>query len=235
MAAVVRAAEIAHESGVKVVLNPAPATKLPEELLRCVSIIVPNESEASMLTGIDVVGKESAIEAARKFKSEGVGNVIITLGAKGSIVYDNAAELIPARRVEAVDTTAAGDTFCGALSVALSEGKSLQEAAIFATAASSLSVQKQGAQDSIPTREETDSVLILNRQNNNTQYHENQTFCCIAAHCGCSDRMQGRLSGTGTGGTDSEICCHAFRKQFNPGNRRYDRGTRLLSRGRLYM
>lgn len=164
MPAVVRAAEIAHESGVKVVLNPAPATKLPEELLRCVSLIVPNESEASMLTGIDVVGKESAIEAARKFKSEGVGNVIITLGAKGSIVYDNAAELIPARRVEAVDTTAAGDTFCGALSVALSEGKSLQEAAIFATAASSLSVQKQGAQDSIPTREETDSVLILNRQ-----------------------------------------------------------------------
>ena len=64
-----------------------------------------------MLTGIDVVGKESAIEAARKFKSEGVGNVIITLGAKGSIVYDNAAELIPARRVETVDTTAAGDTF----------------------------------------------------------------------------------------------------------------------------
>ena len=159
MPAVLRAAAIAHDAGVPVVLNPAPAAVLPEELLKCTSIIVPNETEAAWLTGTDIKDTQSAAEAARILKAEGAGSVIITMGSKGALVYDDDAVIIPARKVEAVDTTAAGDTFCGALCVALAEGKTLHEAALFATAASSLAVQKPGAQDSIPSRDETDAVL----------------------------------------------------------------------------
>lgn len=146
-----KAVSIAKEAGVYVILNPAPAKRLPEELLENVSLLTPNQSELEILTGIkgDVrAGLDALVE-------RGVGEVILTLGSKGSMVYSGGEPvLIPALKVDAVDTTAAGDTFCGALAVAISEGKSLTDAARFATCASALTVQKMGAQVSIPYRKD---------------------------------------------------------------------------------
>ena len=103
------------------------------------------------MTGVDVKDEESRSEAVRAFNRMGVKDVIITLGSKGSLVCTEERQtFVPARKVKAVDATAAGDTFCGAVCVALSQGKSLEDAAIFATKASALTVQKMGAQDSIP-------------------------------------------------------------------------------------
>ena len=151
VAAVLRAAEIAHEAGVYVILNPAPACKLPEELFRYISLITPNQTESTIMTGVDVKDEESRSEAVKAFNRMGVKDVIITLGSKGSLVCTEGRQtFVPARKVKAVDATAAGDTFCGAVCVALSQGKSLEDAAIFATKASALTVQKMGAQDSIP-------------------------------------------------------------------------------------
>lgn len=149
---VLRAAQIAHEAGVYVILNPAPACPLPAELFSYLSLITPNAGEVELMTG--VTGElDDKVAALRKM---GVSDVIITLGSRGSYVApaDREAELVPALKVNAVDTTAAGDTFCGALCVALSEGKDLAEAARFATKASSLTVQKMGAQSSIPYRKD---------------------------------------------------------------------------------
>ena len=149
---VLRAAKIAHEAGVYVILNPAPACPLPAELFSYLSLITPNAGEVELMTG--VTGElDDKVAALRKM---GVSDVIITLGSRGSYVAPagSEAELVPALKVNAVDTTAAGDTFCGALCVALSEGKDLAEAARFATKASSLTVQKMGAQSSIPYRKD---------------------------------------------------------------------------------
>lgn len=146
-----KAVSIAKEAGVYVILNPAPAKRLPVELLENVSLLTPNQSELEILTGIkgDVrAGLDALVE-------RGVGEVILTLGSRGSMVYSgDEPVLIPALKVDAVDTTAAGDTFCGALAVAISEGKSLTDAARFATCASALTVQKMGAQVSIPYRKD---------------------------------------------------------------------------------
>lgn len=152
---VVRAAQIAHEAGVYVILNPAPACKLPEELFRYVSLVTPNQTEISLMTGVEVKDSESLDKAIIRIKEMGVQDVIVTLGSKGSLV-DAGGEhiMVPAQKVNAVDATAAGDTFCGATCVALSEGKTLVEAARFATKASALTVQKMGAQDSIPYRKD---------------------------------------------------------------------------------
>lgn len=146
---VLRAARIAHEAGVYVILNPAPACPLPRELFSYVSLITPNQTESALLTGI-----EDNLEAAvDKLLEMGVKDVVVTLGSKGSMVVTGGERsFVPSLKVEAVDTTAAGDTFCGALCVALSEGRSLVQAAQFATKASALTVQKMGAQDSIPYR-----------------------------------------------------------------------------------
>ena len=162
MDAVVRAAEIAFEAGVRVVLNPAPATSLPAELLKCVSILIPNETEASAISGIDINNLETASAAAERLKGMGVREVIITMGSRGSMVCDGECTFVPAVKVNAVDTTAAGDTFCGGVCVALSEGKALSEAVKFATAASSIAVQRPGAQDSVPSRCEVDKLLNIN-------------------------------------------------------------------------
>lgn len=162
MDAVVRAAEIAFEAGVQVVLNPAPATSLPAELLKCVSILIPNETEASAISGIDINNLETASAAAERLKGMGVREVIITMGSRGSMVCDGECTFVPAVKVNAVDTTAAGDTFCGGVCVALSEGKALSEAVKFATAASSIAVQRPGAQDSVPSRREVDKLLNIN-------------------------------------------------------------------------
>lgn len=162
MDAVVHAAEIAYNAGVQVVLNPAPAAVLPAELLKCVSILIPNETEASAISGIDINNFETAAAAAERLKGMGVREVIITMGSRGSVVCDGDCTFLPAVKVNAVDTTAAGDTFCGGVCVALSEGKDLLEAVKFATAASSIAVQRPGAQDSIPNRCEVDKLLNIN-------------------------------------------------------------------------
>lgn len=146
---VLRAARIAHEAGVYVILNPAPACPLPRELFSYVSLITPNQTESALLTGIE----DNLDAAVDKLLEMGVKDVVVTLGSKGSLVISEGAKtLVPSLKVKAVDTTAAGDTFCGALCVALSEGCSLVQAAQFATKASALTVQKMGAQDSIPYR-----------------------------------------------------------------------------------
>lgn len=162
MDAVVHAAEIAYNAGVQVVLNPAPAAVLPAELLKCVSILIPNETEASAISGIDINNFETAAAAAERLKGMGVREVIITMGSRGSVVCDGDCTFVPAVKVNAVDTTAAGDTFCGGVCVALSEGKDLLEAVRFATAASSIAVQRPGAQDSVPNRCEVDKLLNIN-------------------------------------------------------------------------
>lgn len=162
MDAVVHAAEIAYNAGVQVVLNPAPAAALPAELLKCVSILIPNETEASAISGIDINNFETASAAAERLKGMGVREVIITMGSRGSVVCDGDCTFVPAVKVNAVDTTAAGDTFCGGVCVALSEGKDLLEAVKFATAASSIAVQRPGAQDSVPNRCEVDKLLNIN-------------------------------------------------------------------------
>lgn len=146
---VLRAAKIAHEAGVYVILNPAPACHLPEELFGYISLITPNQTESALLSGVG----DNLDAAVEKLMQLGVKDVVVTLGSKGSLVISEGAKtLVPSLKVKAVDTTAAGDTFCGALCVALSEGCSLVDAAGFATKASALTVQKMGAQDSIPFR-----------------------------------------------------------------------------------
>lgn len=148
---VLRAAKIAHEAGVYVILNPAPACKLPEELFKYISLITPNQTESALMTGIEVKDEASRTKAIESFNKMGVKDVIVTLGSKGSLVCQgNEQIMVEALKVKAVDATAAGDTFCGAVCVALSEGKTLEEAARFATKASALTVQKMGAQSSIP-------------------------------------------------------------------------------------
>jgi ribokinase len=148
-------AEVASKKGKKVILNPAPADRLPEELFKNIFAITPNETEAELLTGIRAVNAETAEKAARVLKQKGVKVVIITMGAAGAFVLSNEfTGMVKAPPVEAADTTAAGDTFNGALVVALSEKQPLQKAVEFACQAASVSVTRIGAQTSIPFRKE---------------------------------------------------------------------------------
>ena len=158
--AVQAAVDLAVEHGVRVVLNPAPARPLGEEILRHVSVLTPNETEAELLTGIEVSNDAAALAAAEKLHAAGVEAILITLGSRGAFIFDSDhRELITGFEVEAVDTTAAGDVFNGALAVALAEGSSLTKAVRFANAAAALAVAKLGAQPSAPTREEIEGVL----------------------------------------------------------------------------
>jgi ribokinase len=151
---------MAKQSGVPVILNPAPARELPDSLLRNVSILTPNETEVELLTGLRVDGVESAGKAADQLLARGVGTVIITLGAKGAYIVSAAARgLVPGFAVKAVDTTAAGDTFNGALAVALAGGRPFDHAVRFAHAAAAISVTRLGAQPSAPTRAEIEELL----------------------------------------------------------------------------
>lgn len=157
MQTVEAAAAMAYQLGKKVVLNPAPASKLSAGLLETLYAITPNETEAEAISGIRITDEHTAEEAARKIASMGVCNVIITLGAKGALVFDGEhCEVVPAYKIQAVDTTAAGDVFNGALVVALSEGRTLPEAVRFACKASAISVTRSGAQNSVPYRTEVD-------------------------------------------------------------------------------
>lgn len=149
--------QMAKELGVKTILNPAPAVaKLPAELLKNTDVITPNETEVEILTGIAVTDEAAMLKAAQRLHGLGVATVIITLGSKG-VFYDDGAQhgIVPAFKVWAVDTTAAGDTFLGALSSELNPDLSNLKTAIeYGNKASSLAVQKMGAQPSIPTRKD---------------------------------------------------------------------------------
>lgn len=154
-------AKIASEKGKKVILNPAPAQPLSAELLSHLYLITPNETEAEMISGVKITDEASANEAAQVLSEKGVQNVIITLGSKGALVYSNGeSEVVPAYKVNAIDTTAAGDVFNGALTVALSEGRDLKEASRFGCKASAISVTRSGAQSSAPYRNEVDIFRI---------------------------------------------------------------------------
>jgi ribokinase len=147
------AAKFAYDNGVRVILNPAPGQPLPIDLLKTVSILTPNEAEAEMLTGIKIEDEGAAEDAGRILISKGVNKVIITIGKKGALILDSSgSELVGGFKVHAIDTTAAGDIFNGALAVALAEKKNIWEAVKFANAAAALSVTRLGAQPSAPNR-----------------------------------------------------------------------------------
>ncbi|HVX52240.1 MAG TPA: ribokinase [Chitinophagaceae bacterium] len=146
---------LAKKHNKKVVLNPAPACMLGNALLKNIDIITPNQTEAEVLTGIEVTDQTSALAAAIALQEKGINQVIITMGAYGALVRDGKAfDFIRAPKVDAVDTTAAGDVFNGALAVALCEGVNIFEAAGFACKAAAISVTRLGAQASAPYRHE---------------------------------------------------------------------------------
>ncbi len=149
------AALTAAENGIKVILNPAPAQKLHDYLLRHIWLITPDESEVEILTGIKVHNEFTAEAAATSLHKRGVKNVIITMSAKGAFVKsEDFTEMFPGVEAKAVDTTGAGDVFNAALAVATAEGKGLRDAVIFANKAASICVTRMGAQASAPYRNE---------------------------------------------------------------------------------
>jgi len=152
--AIEQAFKIAREHKVTTVLNPAPAVELPKSLLSLTDIIIPNETEAELLSGISIHSEKNMHQTVAYFLNLGISTVLITLGEQGTYyATKNEAKMIPACSVKAVDTTAAGDTFIGALVSELKPDLSnIKEAIIFANQASSLTVQRKGAQVSIPTR-----------------------------------------------------------------------------------
>ncbi|MEO0407291.1 MAG: ribokinase [Cyanobacteria bacterium P01_A01_bin.135] len=158
--AVLAAAQAAAAAGVKVMLDPAPARSLPDELYRVVDVITPNQTEASILTGASVNNLDEATRAADWLQQRGVAVVAITLGAQG-VLYRSAAETaaVPAFPVQAVDTVAAGDAFNGALAVALSRQQPFAEAVRYGAAAAAIAVTRAGAQDAVPNRAEVESFL----------------------------------------------------------------------------
>jgi len=157
-----KAAEIAAANKVPIILNPAPARALDDRLLRLVSFLTPNETETELLTGIKIKKESDMAKASQKLLNKGVHAVFITLGVKGVFVASETEKIrriISAFKVKAVDSTAAGDVFNGALAVALAEGRPLLDAAHFANAAAALSVTKLGAQPSAPYRKEIERLL----------------------------------------------------------------------------
>lgn len=149
---------IARAANVRTILNPAPATALPDELLQLTDICVPNETETELLTGLSAQSANEAERAARQLLARGVRVMILTLGERGALVVDeNSAEPLPPLTVNAVDPTGAGDAFIGSLAVFLGEGLSLCDAVRRANAIAALSVTKIGTQSSFPNRAEADA------------------------------------------------------------------------------
>lgn len=152
---VMAAKQMAMEKGKTIIVDPAPAAAMPDEFWDGIDYIKPNETELGILIGKELSTQEEYKEAAQEMLRKGVKKLLVTLGSKGClIVSSEGEEFIPANKVKAVDTTAAGDTFTGAFAVALSQGKSEKEAITFAQKASAIAVTRKGAQASVPTLEE---------------------------------------------------------------------------------
>jgi ribokinase len=157
---VTRAAQIAHAHGVTVILNPAPARPLPPALLSLVDVLVPNESETALLTGLPINSQAQVEAAAGALRRLGVGAVILTLGERGALLAQaEKTELFPAFVVIAIDTTAAGDAFMGGLAVALAEGQVLADGVRWGNAAGALAATRLGAQPSLPTRQAVEKLM----------------------------------------------------------------------------
>lgn len=155
---VLKAAQVAKQESVQVILNPAPAQALPDELLSLVDIITPNETETEYLTGVKVIDDESAQRASNILHDKGIETVLITLGSRGVWVsQNNQGTMVPAFKVTAIDTIAAGDTFNGAFITALLEGLPMMKAIKFAHAAAAIAVTRAGAQPSVPWRHEIEA------------------------------------------------------------------------------
>lgn len=159
-------AEMANKKGIKVILNPAPARALSEQLLKNLYIIIPNKNEAEILSGIKVCDIESARKAATIISAKGVDIVVITLGSQGALIKEHEDyHFVEAYKVDTVDTTAAGDAFCGSVCVGLSEGKSILQSVELAVRAAALTVTRMGAQTSIPFRTELASLDLEQQKN----------------------------------------------------------------------
>ena len=155
-----RAAQTARDKGLRVLLNPAPAQPFPDELLADVDVLIPNESELGLLTGLPVIDVPSAGQAAASLMARGLRAVIVTLGSNGALLVDRlGARHVPPYPVQVVDTTAAGDAFVGGLAVALLKGQPLEKAVQYANACGALTVTKFGAQPSLPTAREVQEFL----------------------------------------------------------------------------
>lgn len=162
--AVREAIKVARRNGVRVLLNPAPAYSLDDELLSMVDILTPNESECAIIAGIDVNSIEDAKKGIEYFLQKGVSQAVVTLGSRG-VVYNSGNSIVhkPVPSVKVVDTTAAGDSFSGALAVALTNGMSIDEAIDFANTVGTLTVMKSGAQTSLPTLSEVKEFIEKNK------------------------------------------------------------------------
>ena len=158
-----RAAEIAKENSTIVILNPAPAREIPDTFLDLVDILTPNESETEILSGISATTEKEAKEAARILMDKGVETVILTLGSRGSLLLTATVEsFFPTNQVDVVDTTAAGDAFCGALAASLANGSTIEEAVKTGNGAGALAVTKLGAEPSLPKKADLDRFLAVN-------------------------------------------------------------------------
>jgi len=166
--AVVRAGDLAGEVGLPVILNPAPAQAVPEELFSKAMVLTPNETEAEFFSGMTLPARTTGecaddaweAEASARLLRMGPQTVVITLGQRGAcLATADARRIIPACRITAVDVTAAGDAFNGALAVALAEGRDLEQAVRFANAAGALAATRSGAQPSLATRRELEEFL----------------------------------------------------------------------------
>jgi ribokinase len=152
---------LAKKLGKTTILNPAPAFDLDDDFLACVDILIPNETELEQLSGIAIRSETDTIVAAQLLIQKGVTDVIVTLGEKGCMyVGSDKISTFPAHQVDVVDTTAAGDSFVGAIAVALSEGKNIEEAINFARVVAALTVTKMGAQSSLPYRHEVEALIF---------------------------------------------------------------------------
>lgn len=161
LSAIEKVIDIAYKNGVKVILNTAPVQPISDDILEKVYLITPNEVEAEILSGICVDSEENAKKAAEWFFAKGVKNVLITLGGRGVfIATDEKQGMLPAYKVNAIDTTGAGDAFNGGLVAALAEGKDLWGAAKFANALAAVAVQRLGTTPAMPTRAEIDEFIV---------------------------------------------------------------------------